>query len=370
MNERHGAQPIRPFLREDIPQVADMFQRLLLGDTAPFRMLSSEALPAYFEEIFFNNPWYDEMIPSLVYQERDGKIIGFLGVVPRQMLFLDQPVRVAVSFHFMVEPESRSSMAGVKLLRAFFAGPQDISLTDGAGQVGRRIWEGVGGSTAWAYSLLWTRILRPARYAVNLLGKRKSLSPFAHALSPLCSLADAAGRRMLPRYFPEAPPQCSEEDLDFETLLRLLHQYSKNAALKPVYDEHSLQWLLEHAEQMKLLGDLRTALVRDHSREVIGWFMYYLKPGGMSTVFQFAARKGAVNEILDSLFNHAWRHGASSIIGRLYPHYMQELSEKRCYFHRGGGWVLVHSNNARLLDVIQRGDAFLTGLEGESCLLF
>ena len=370
MKEAVGLHSIRPFLREDIPQVADMFRRLLLGDLPPFRRLSLAALPAYFEEIFFHNPWYDEAISSLVYQERDGKIIGFLGVTPRRMLFLDKPVRVAVSFHFMVEPESRSSMAGVKLLRAFFAGPQDLSLTDGAGHVGRRIWEGVGGSTAWAYSLLWTRILRPAQYAVDLLARRKALSPLAHALSPVRNLADAAARRMLPRYFPDAPPQCFEEDLDVETLLRHLPQLSKIAALKPVYDEQSLRWLLQHAKQMKLHGDFMTALVRDRSREVIGWFMYYLKPGGAGTVFQFAARKGAISEILDSLFNHAWRRGASAITGRLYPHYMQELSDKRCYFHRDGSWVLVHSNNDKLLDVIQRGDAFLTALEGESCLLF
>jgi hypothetical protein len=365
-----GTQPIRPFLKEDIPQVADMFQRLLLGDMPPMRMLSSAALPDYFEEIFFHNPWYDESIPSLVYEESDGKIIGFLGVAPRRMLFLDRPIRVAVSFHFMVEPEGRSSMAGVKLLKAFFAGPQDISLTDGAGQVGRRVWEGVGGATAWAYSLLWTRILRPARYALDLLARRKTFSPFARALSPTCDLADAAARRMLPRYFPDTPPQSSEEDLDVETFLRYLPQFSKVAALKPVYDEHSLRWLLKHAEQMKLFGDFKTALVRDASRKVIGWFMYYLKPGGMCTVFQFAAREGAINEILDSLFNHAWRRGASAITGRLYPRFMQELSDKRCYFHRGGGWMLVHSKNDKLLDVVQRGDAFLTGLEGESCLLF
>src|SRR5262245_45432306 len=275
MKESLGIQPIRPFLREDVPQVADMFQRLLLGDTPPFRMLSSAALPAYFEEIFFRNPWYDEAIPSLVYQERNGKIIGFLGVTPRQMLFLDRPVRVAVSFHFMVEPESRSSMAGVKLLKAFFAGPQDLSLTDGAGQVGRRVWEGVGGTTAWAYSLLWTRILRPARYAVDLLGRRKAFSPFAHALSSLCPLADAAARRMLPRYFPDAPPQCSEEDLDTETLLSHLPEFTKIAALRPVYDERSLGWLLKHAEQMKLEGHFKKVLVRDSNHEVIGWFMYY-----------------------------------------------------------------------------------------------
>jgi hypothetical protein len=362
--------PIRPFLREDIPQVADLFQRLLLSDMLPRRLLPPAALPDYFEQIFFLNPWYDESIPSLVYQESNGKIIGFLGVVPRRMSLLDQPVRAAVSFHFMVEPESRSTMAGVQLLRAFFAGPQDFSMTDGAGQVGRRIWEGVDGTTAWACSLLWTRILRPAQHVVDLLGRRKPFLPFARALSPLRYLGDAAARRMLPRLFPNAPPQFSEEGLDAETFLRYLPQFTKIAALRPVYDDYSLRWLLTHAEQMRLSGDFKKVLVRNSSREVIGWFMYYLKPGGTSTVFQFAARRGAINEILDCLFNHAWRHGAAAITGRLYPRYMQELSDKRCYFHREGGWVLVHSNNEELLDVIQRGDVFLTELEGEWCLLF
>src|SRR5215470_9502011 len=140
-----GIRPIRPFLKEDIPQVAEMFQRLLLGDMPPMRMLSSAALPDYFEEIFFHNPWYDESIPSLVYEESDGKNIGFSGVAPRRMLFLDQPVRVAVSFHFVGGREGRSSMAGGKLLRAFFGGPKDRCLSDGAGRVGRRRGEGVGG---------------------------------------------------------------------------------------------------------------------------------------------------------------------------------------------------------------------------------
>jgi len=82
------------------------------------------------------------------------------------------------------------------------------------------------------------------------------------------------------------------------------------------------------------------------------------------------SRRELTNDILDCLFNHALRHGSAAITGRLYPRYMHELSEKRCYFHRNGSWVLVHSNNDELLNIIHRGDAFLTSLEGECCLLF
>jgi hypothetical protein len=363
-------KPIRPFTTKDIPQVADMFQRLLLSDGPSRRDLPPAALPDYFEQLFFHSPWHDEEIPPLVYQESDGRITGFLGVVSRRMLLRDRPIRMAISFHFMVEPESRSSMAGIQLLRRFFSGPQDLSLTDGAGNIGRKVWEGVGGATALLYSQLWTRILQPTQHVADLLARRKILAPVARALSPLCHLADTAARRALPRYFPEELTQYSEEELDVETLLHYLPQFSKFWALRPVYDDCSLRWLLAHADRMKHCGDFKKVVVRDSRRDIVGWFMYYLKPGGTSVVFQFVARKNATKEILDYLYNHAWRHGSAAITGRLYPRYMHELSEKLCYFHRNGSWVLVHSNNDELLNVIHRGDAFLTGLEGESCLLF
>lgn len=364
-------KPIRPFRRDDIPQVADMFQRLMLSEGPSMRSLAPTRLPDYFEQIFFHHPWYDEAYPSLVYQESDGKIIGFIGVVTRPMLLRGQPIRLSVSFHLMVEPQSRSSMAGVQLLKALFAGPQDLSLTDGAGEVGRKVWTGVGGTTALLYSQVWTRILRPTRHAVDLLGARGgTFTPIARALSPLCSLTDAAAARALPNRFSNPPTQYSEEKLDVETMATHLPQFTKSAALQPVYDEESLHWLLTNAAQMKHFGELQKVLIRDAQRAVVGWFLYYLKPGGTSRVIQYVARKGAVNELLDCLFHHARRHGAATIAGRLTPNYMQELSDKYCYFDRNYSWALVHSNNPELLNVIHRGEAFLTGLEGECALLF
>src|SRR5262249_54713044 len=157
--------------------------------------------------------------------------------------------------------------------------------------------------------------------------RRKIFAPGARALSPLCYLADMAARRALPRYFSEELTQYSEEELDVETLLHYLPQFSKTWALRPVYDDCSLRWLLAHADKMKHFGDFKKVLVRDSRRDIVGWFMYYLKPRGTSMVFQFVARKNATNEILDHLSNHAWRHGSAAITGRLNPRYMHELSD-------------------------------------------
>lgn len=373
MKESARIKPIRCFAREDIPQVADMLERLLLPEAPSSRMLSAPELPDYLERIFFNNPWSDESLSSLVYQGTDGKIIGFLGVAPRGMLFQDRPIRAAISLHFMVEPESRSTLAGVQLLKALFSGPQDLVFTDGAGALGRKIWEGVGGATSLLYSQRWIRILRPAQQAVSTLNKHSALggnrlfSYTVQALSPLVRLADLTAARMLPRYFPKETSSYSEEELDVETALTYLPQFSKGLALRPTYDEHSLRWLFEQAEQMKAHGEFKKTQLRDHRGEVAGWHLYYLKPDGLSSVIQIAARKNSEGEVIDHLFDHARRHGAAALSGRLEPRFMQELADRGCFFNRVGCLMLIQSNNAEILNAIHRGDAFLTQLEGEWC---
>src|SRR5262245_40265196 len=184
---------VRPFTKNDIPQVVKLFQKVFFnnGQTAP----SSSKLDAYFEEMFFHTPWTErwiergterggekgteegaeEELPSLVYETGDGAIIGFIGIIPRRMLLHGRPIRAAASMHFMVEPGSRSTLAGIRLLKTFFSGPQDLSLTDSGGAVGRKIWEGLGGDTALAYSINWTRLLRPSRYVLNILARKNRL---------------------------------------------------------------------------------------------------------------------------------------------------------------------------------------------------
>lgn len=374
MKESARIKPIRSFTREDIPQVADMLQRLLLPEAPSGRMLSASELPEYLERMFFDSPWYDASLPSLVYQASDGKLIGFLAVAPRRMLFQDQPIRAVISLHFMVEPENRSTLAGVQLLKTLFSGSQDLVFTDGAGLLGRKIWEGVGGATSHLYSQRWVRILRPARQAVSTLNKHgaagagKLFSYTTQALSPLVSLADMTAARVLPRYFSKGASSYSEEELEVGAVLTYLPQFSRGLALRPVYDERSLLWLFDQAAQMKLHGEFKKVLLRDEQGAVAGWYLYYLKRGGLSSVIQIAARKNSEGEVIDHLFDHARRGGATALSGRLEPRFIQELADRGCFFNRIGCLMLIQSKNAEILNAIHRGDAFLTQLEGEWCI--
>ncbi len=354
---------VRPFVEDDIPIVADLYARVF-PDSNP---LPPQDLVSYFGEIFFHNPWYEKDLSSLIYQQSDGRIVGFLGVVPRRMLLNSRPIQVAICFHFMVEPGSRSTLAGVELLRRLFMGPQDLTMTDGAGDEGRRIWEALGGSTALLYSLYWTRPLRPSRYAMSLLGKRRLWPLWGHLAMPFCSIADALATRALQSHL-RLTPQPPEEELSCETLLTGLREFLPTESLRPQYDQQSLEWLLRRAGQRKHEGTFRKVIVRNTTQEIVGWYLYYSNPGGISSVLQVAGKKNSIKQVLDHLFYQSWWHGALAVCGRLDPRFVQEFSDRYCLFDRRGPWTLVHSNNPELLTLILRGDAFLTRLEGEWCL--
>lgn len=359
--------PIRPFVKDDIPQVVGLFQRVFFnnGQAAP----SSSKLSAYFEEVFFHNPWAEEDLASLVYETRDREIIGFIGVTPRRMFWRQEPIRVAVSMHFMVEPGSRSTLAGVQLLKTFFSGPQDLSLTDSASSVSRKIWEGLGGTTALAYSINWTRLLRPTQYLLYLMARKgKSLKLLSQVFRPLCPLADALASQIMSHRFSRPSSSLQETDWDQSALLENISQFSTNDALRPEYDQNSLSWLLEKADQLEQPGELWKALLRDANGELVGWYLYKLSSDGIGEVVQVAGRNKSFGEVLDHLFHHGWRNGAIAFSGQLTPKFAQEFSDKHCFLSCGNPWTLVHSKNQELLQAIYQGNVFLTKLEGEWCV--
>jgi hypothetical protein len=346
-----------------------LFQKVFFnnGQAAP----SSSKLDAYFEEMFFHNPWADEEIPSLVYEAGDGAIIGFIGIIPRRMQLHGRPIRAAISMHFMVEPGSRSTLAGVQLLKTFFSGPQDLSLTDSAGVVGRKIWEGVGGATSMAYSINWMRLLRPSRYVLRLLARRnRPLRLLALALRPLCPIVDAIAGRALPRLFGKPDASLKEADLDKETLWAGIAQFTSGYALRPDYDPESLFWLLAKADQMAGRGALRKLALRNAGGELVGWCLYELRADGIGEVLQVVGRKKSFGEVLDHLFWHGRRNGAIALSGRLDLEFAQEFSDRYCFFNCNGPWTLTHSKSQEVLQAINQGDLFLTRMEGEWCTRF
>ncbi len=351
---------VREFRRQDIVEVAALWLKVFRRRDGP----ASKPLLDYFEELFFGGPWRDESLPSLVYEKRGRGIVGFIGVLPRAMMFGKRPIKVAVATQLLVD---RDAYAAAQLMRKFLSGKQDLSLSDGANENSERLWQAAGGSVALLYSLDWIRVLRPSQYVMTRLKRRDRLMPLAKVLWPFCQAADAAVvRSRLGRYWlPEVADTVAEEDPADETLLWCIRHLSGDRALQPEYDLDSFRWLLRKASEKQMHGALRKGVVRDTNGEIAGWYLYYLKKGDIGQVLQLGGKPKAIRKVLDRLFYQAWRQGAVAISGELEPRFVRELAASRCRFGQSGYSVLVQARNRDLLHAIFRGDAFLSRLEGE-----
>jgi hypothetical protein len=363
---------IRNFCEQDIPQVAALHRRLMRTDTATasaFRQKSDlmGSYARYFGSVFLNDT-NDRGLSSFVY-EQDGRIRGFLGVVARRMRFRGEPILAAVCSQFVVDPAERGQV-GLQMLKRCFEGPQDLSITDEAGDDTRRIWEWRGGATVLPYSIHWLRPLRPVQSALTFARQRKALASVAGLLSPLARALDAVVTRPAGGPFRPARPRGSREGLDPTTLLACLGEVTGDRSIVPDYDERSLTRIVERTRDRMNGGRLRQFLVRDDRERVAGWFVYGAHRGGIGEVLQVAAKPLHARKVLDHLVDDAWQQGVVALSGRLDPDFAAELSEKSCFLYRRGHWTLVHSKRPDVSHALQRGDAFFTRLEGEWCLRF
>ncbi len=359
--------PVSSFTEDDIPQVADLYWSVLREQRGP----APVSVQSFLRELYFTNPWISSSFPSLVYKER-GRIVGFLGVVPRRMSFRGQSLSVAFGGNFVVRPDFRNTLAGLHLLRTYLAGNQDLSQTDSANNKSRALLERLGFTTILPLSIHWVRLLRPARTTTYALSRflGTTLSTCVELVSrPFCSVLDGLALKL-----PFNPLQLAESnlfatDLDIETLLGCLREYRSGYSLWHDYDAPSLRWLLNFMERMHGHGrELRRVALRDDRQNITGWYIYYRTPGGIGEVVQVGGARPSIKKVLDHLFRDAWDHGVIALHGIADSRLMGEFSEKNCIFTCRGGWMVAHSRKREVIEILNRGDAFLSRLDGEWCL--
>jgi hypothetical protein len=90
---------IRPLQEHDLPAVADMFRVVLRKNSIP----ATPSLPSYLKSIFLDAPDFDPDLASKVHVRSDGRVSGFMGVLPLRMELRGEHVRAATCGSFMVE---------------------------------------------------------------------------------------------------------------------------------------------------------------------------------------------------------------------------------------------------------------------------
>lgn len=359
---------VRAFREEDLPDVVHLLGKIFPRSPGATREIKQDII----SELLLNNPWHDEQLPSLVYESREGKITGFLGVAPRPMRIGGRPVAAAISYNLMVDPESRSSLAGISLVKTFLEGPQDLSFADSATDTSRKLWESLGGITIPAYSLYWKHPLRPAGFVAHHLQKRAGFRTLSRAAEPVGRLAD----RLINRFWNGNKDtdglngKYRLEEVSAEDLVELIARFSEGKFLAPIYTAETLDWLLRLAARPERFGTLKKEVVFGKNDKPAGWFIYYENPGGVSEVLQMESAPGKEQHVLALLLQRAREQGAAGVAGRLEPDWYTVLPETAfCFYMPGRVWMLAHSADGKLLRAFKAGDAFISRIEGDMWLI-
>jgi hypothetical protein len=360
---------VRPFVESDIPEVARLHNKVwnVAGVLSPELM---EDYRAFLTQAFLLHPWKDGPFCSLVHEDSAGRITGFLGSLPREMRMNGESVRLRLASQFFVDSGSRG-FVGIRLAKTFLDGPQDISLTDEANVSARMIWERFGGTVCSFSSLRWIAVLRPCSF--GLVASRKAgllNATLTRGLTPVARLLDFVGSRIPIKALRPIQPKLSGEELDCETLTTCLTDLARRKTFRPEYNTHTVNWLLKRASELRGSGSLQKVLVRA-GKTIAGWYVYYLNPQGLSEVVQLCAKDPFADGVLEHLFHHARRQGASALIGRPEANLLESLHRKHCLLYSSPRqWMLVHSRRPELVNAFLSEDVFFTRLDGEWCLHF
>lgn len=351
---------IRPFARNDLEEVAALYELVMRSGGPP-----PPGLAAYLQRVLIDQPWADPEIPSLVSVDDGGRIVGFQGSSVRRALFDGRPVRIGCPGQLVIHSDVRHRATGAMLFRSYVRGPQDITITDTAGEPMRRIGMAMGMQMLHLSCIEWVRVLRPSSYAHILLHNRRGSSgrrPLP--VGGMLAAVDTAITRLAPIAAPPTAPAGTGESLTVAAMLEHLHAVAGRVRLRLDYDERYLRWLFAELARATGLGTPVARLVRDAGGRVVGWYVYLFLRRGTARVLQLATSNRDAGLVLDHLLRDAWVRDAVAVQGRLEPRLLEPLSRRRCAMaYRGGS--LVHSRDKEIRAVINSGDALLTRLDSE-----
>ena len=295
----------------------------------------------------------------------DGKLTGFLGIIPRPMVFRGKPVTAATLTQFMVDPEKRRSSAAMSLLRRCFQGPQDLTWADGSADPVYMLHKVHGSLPAYFYSLHWMRVLRPFEMARGFLPRFGMPGRGLHGIASLVTIpADALVTRLPP--FKSAAPVFTPRSASPAKILACIQEIGWREPLTPHYDPDSFNWLLSQTASAKAAGSLRMLIAQDAAGQDCGWLVYQARRQGTAYLLQMGMRRSDHFEpLLQVLFADAWNQGCAVVKGSTRPEYLTGLTRNYCVIRHPGSSALIHSRNADLLNTVRLGEAALSGLDGE-----
>lgn len=349
MSEVRDCQPA------DLSDVARLFVKAFHGRPGQ----SLPAISDYLRTLYFENPWVDPALPSIV-AERDAVITGFIGVMPLPIRFDGRPLRLAIGGNLMVDPDERDPMVAMRVLRRYFAGAQDVSFTDTASPQAMRLWAAQGGAVARFHSMRWFIPLRPGSLGLAAMRRSSSGSRLAWLGHPLAVPLDWFARRRLGK-----ESDLSVVHVDVERVRSFVAVVGDRGYAHVDADLAGWTWLVDMCRAKTQFGPLHLLAFVDRSGQDVGVVMYYPNQRGLGQAVLVLARENAHGDVFDALCREAADQGSAALVGQADPRLMEVVGDRAsCYIQRHGG-VTVRCTDDVIRAKIASGDVALNRLIGE-----
>lgn len=346
---------VRACRPEDVEAVTRLFVKAFHKKFEP-----PAAMSAYFHRLYFENPWFDPNLSSVVI-ERDSAVVGFLGVMPLPVHIDGRSVRLAVGGNLMVDPDERDPMIAMRLLRRYFSGPQDVAFTDTANTAAARLWAAHGGSTARFHSMRWLIPLRPGSLGLAAARRHPTAARLAWLGRPVALPIDALARRRLP----SAEGSLGVQHVGAQRVREFAGVVGERGYVHIDTDLAGWTWLVDMCRAKTQFGPLLLlAFVGPDGRDV-GVAMYYPNRRGLGQVVLMLARDGHHEAVLDALCREAAREGTAALVGQADPRFMVALGNRASVYVQRNEFVTVHSRDVTLSSRIVSGEIALNRLVGE-----
>ncbi|MFK3666412.1 hypothetical protein ACI2JN_14335 [Ochrobactrum teleogrylli] len=343
---------------DDIPAVRDLFRQVF----RPEATSNDESFDRYFHQVFFENPYYDADLCSIVHEDSKGEIDSTLCVLPIPYHVDGKIVMGRLLCAYMMRPGS-SPRGAAELTLTLRSRPNDFSFSDSAAPVSTRHFSAVGGITLDTHGLAWTRIFRAASYVAQFVAERRAAlrgwpaAKVGQLLDPLVPL---------PKLRTFTNGKLTVQDIEQSDAIGLIRHFLPAYDAYPAWTEQDLHWVLNLARDNRAAGALRSCSVSGTSGEPVGFFCYYARPNGIAEVLSILAPKNREQAVVEVMLSHLQEAGHIAAQGRADPHFLGALSQQSVMFFRLKANVCVVTANPDVLNALDHNDIFVGGLAGES----
>jgi hypothetical protein len=366
---------VRPLERGDMPQVTELYRSI--GEGARGR--PADEVMRKLTECFVDVPFPDAGAPtSFVHVGSDGRLAGFIGLIPRRWKFHDETVIGLATTGLVVDPNHPDAKHSTLWLTREGLGQKEyaFSITDKPTDVVTKMRTGGAGKST---NVVWRSHVITGhgfRFRIGLRTIEDTRQRLRDRLRwrrywPVLAPIDSAVRRVAHalddrRERPIAGKRA--DDLTFEpataasvhdTRLALAKAYTPCLVDDPVLAKWQYDFLADYPSR----GAFHWYIARAGG-EPVGWFLYYVREDKPSEVASVVALPRWKTAVCVAMLEHARRDGATGLIGTTSGVMAHELIELGATIIRADR-LLVACRDEKLLEGFRSTHALITGLESE-----